>query len=396
MNSFKREMMEIIDLTCELVRFKTMHSKPDEIRRCAAYIEHYLKRLGVSWNRFEYGNSPAVLALPQSNKTPVLLMSHMDVVDAPERLFTPVIHDGKLYGRGSFDDKYAVALSLILFKNHLQRLREQGRGQQDLPFGILMTGDEEIGGFNGAKKILPDIEADFCVVLDGGRIEKIVVKEKGVVSVTLLAAIKPDSGDACRFERNALEMLKRDIDRWEVCFVKSVPEHRYRKIICRSIRPLTFYQGIPDTAQAQLEIWYTRTDNVERMFFAMQGELHSKIIIDRVEPMFDGGSPEHLKWILDISKKTRIGFEDGVNDSQFLSRFGIKGVVWGANGDHSQHTHNEHVSIESIYELYGLLDNFIKRCESKARMCQDDEKENNKTDFLECKRHSSRYPKGFF
>jgi succinyl-diaminopimelate desuccinylase len=311
-------------------------------------------------------------------------MSHMDVVDAPERLFTPVIQEGKLYGRGCYDDKYAVALSLILFKNHLQRLRKQGRGQEDLPFGILMTGDEEIGGFNGAKKILRDIQADFCIVLDGGSIEKIVVKEKGVVGVTLFAGIKPDSGDGRRFERNALEMLKRDIDRWEIHFVKSAPEHPHRKIICHSIQPLTYHQGIPNSAQAQLEIWYTRTDDVERMFSSVQGDLPSKIIIDHVEPIFDGGSPEHLKWLLDISKKTRIGFEDGANDSQFLSRFGIKGVIWGADGDHSQHTLNEHVSIESIYELYGLLDNFIKRCELKARMGQNGEKEDNETDLLEC------------
>ncbi len=384
-------MMEIIDLTCKLVRFKTMHSKPDEIRRCAAYIEQYLKRRGVACNRFEYGKSPAVLALPQSNKTPILLMSHMDVVDAPERLFTPVIQDGKLYGRGCYDDKYAVALSLILFKNHFQRLRKQGRAQQDLPFGILMTGDEELGGFNGAQKILRDIEADFCIVLDGGSIEKIVVKEHGIVRVTLFAGIKPDSGDARPLERNAVEMLRRDIDRWEIYFVKSVPEHRHRKIICHSIQPLSHHHGIPDTAQAQLEVWYTRTDDVERMFSSMQGDLQSKIIIDHVEPIFDGGSSEHLKRLLEISKQTQIGFEDGANDSQFLSRFGIKGVVWGADGDSSQHTLNEHVSIESIYELYGLLDNFIKRCESKTRMDQNGEKEDNETDFLECKRHSSRY-----
>jgi len=389
-------MMEIIDLTRELVQFKTMHSRPGEIRRCAAYIERYLKGLGVSCNRFEHGNSPAVLALPQSNKTPVLLMSHMDVVDAPDRLFTPVIQDGKLYGRGCFDDKYAVALSLILFKNHLQRLRRQGRGQQDLPFGILITGDEEIGGFNGAKKILRDIQTDFCIVLDGGSIEKIVAKEKGVVRVILIAGIKPDSGDARQPERNALEKLKTDIARWETYFVKSAPEHRHRKIICNSIQPITFHQGVPDTAQAQLEIWYARTDDVERMLLAMKSDLHSDIIIDHVEPMFDGGAPGHLEWLLDISKKTRIGFEDGANDSRFLSRFGIKGIVWGADGDHSQHTLNEHVSIESIYELYDLLDNFVRRCESQARICQNEEKENNQTDLLECKRHSSRYPKGFF
>ena len=367
-------MMEIIDLTRELVRFKTMHSRPGEIRQCAAYIENYLTSLGVCCHRFEYGNIPAVLALPQINKTPVLLMSHMDVVNAPDRLFTPMIQDGKLYGRGCFDDKYAVALSLILFKNNLQRLQKQGRGQPDMSFGILMTGDEETGGFNGAKKILGDIETEFCIVLDGGSIEKIVVKENGVFRATLLARVKPGSGDASRFEGNALEMLKTDIARWDTYFVKSAPEHRHRKIICNTIKPIAFRQGVPETAEAQLEVWYTRTDDVEQMLFAMQSDLHSHIIIDHVEPKFDGGAPDHLKWLLGISKKTRIGFEDGANDSRFLSRFGIKGVVWGADGNHSQHTLDEHVAIDSIYELYGFLDSFVRRCELRERTCHNGEK----------------------
>ncbi|MBU0769454.1 MAG: hypothetical protein KJ687_10215, partial [Proteobacteria bacterium] len=63
----------------------------------------------------------------------------------------------------------------------------------------------------------------------------------------------------------------------------------------------------------------------------------------------------------------RIGFEDGANDSRFLSQFGIKGIVWGADGNRSQHTPNEHVNIESVYELYALLDTFIKRCDSAGK-----------------------------
>ncbi|MEJ2656357.1 MAG: M20/M25/M40 family metallo-hydrolase, partial [Desulfobacterales bacterium] len=278
-----------------------MHSRPDEIRQCAAYIQRYLKNLGVSCNRFEYGNAPAVSILPQSGRTPVLLMSHMDVVDAPDKLFRPVIRDGKLYGRGCFDDKYAVALSLVLLKNNLKRLRKQGRGQQDLSFGILITSDEEIGGFNGAKKILSQIKTDFCIVLDGGSIEKIVVKEKGVVRVKLISSLKADSEDKSLLERNASEILKNDVVRWETDFVKSAPEHRHRKIICSSIRSSTSRHGIPEIAEAHLEIWYTETDDVERMFTFMQKELHSDIIIEDVEPVFDKGESKHLKMLLEIS-----------------------------------------------------------------------------------------------
>jgi succinyl-diaminopimelate desuccinylase len=37
-------MQEIITLTKDLIRFKTMHSRPDEIQRCASFIETYLKK----------------------------------------------------------------------------------------------------------------------------------------------------------------------------------------------------------------------------------------------------------------------------------------------------------------------------------------------------------------
>ena len=56
---------------------------------------------------------------------------------------------------------------------------------------------------------------------------------------------------------------------------------------------------------------------------------------------------------------------------------------------------DEHVDIESIYKLYDLLDEFVRRCESPGRYLNS-EKENNKVDFVECKRHSSGNSKGFF
>jgi len=361
-------MMEIIDLTRKLVQFKTMHSKPGEIRQCAAYIQHYLRKLGVSFQRFDYGNAPALLAIPHGKKTPVLLMSHLDVVDAPDRLFNPVIQDGKLYGRGCLDDKYAVALSLILFKNNLHRLEKQGKAQKDLPFGILITSDEEIGGFNGAKKLLGEIQTDFCIVLDGGSVEKIVVKDKGVASVRLLSADKRRLSGEHRIERDALETAKNDIARWKTYFVTSAPAHWHRKVICRAIQTTPSYQGLPEIVEAQLEIQYTESDDLERMFTIMQRDLHSDIIIDHVAPKFDGGESEHLKRLLAISKKTRIGFEDGANDSRFLPGFGIKGIIWGADGNRSQHTMDEHVDIESIYELYGFLDTFVRQCESMGEI----------------------------
>lgn len=93
-------MQEIINLTKDLVQFKTTRSKQDEIKRCATFIENYLNSCGVAYKRLDYENAPSILVLPQSGIAPVLLMSHIDVVDAPNELFRPVKKGRQLYGRG--------------------------------------------------------------------------------------------------------------------------------------------------------------------------------------------------------------------------------------------------------------------------------------------------------
>ena len=133
-------MQEIIELTKELIRFKTMHKNQEEILRCAGFIEAYFKKHDIVCKRVEHAGTPSIFVVPAGKTVPVILMSHIDVVDAPDELFEPVEKEGKLYGRGSIDDKYAAALSMVLVKEHVARLRKKGMGQADLPFGVLITG----------------------------------------------------------------------------------------------------------------------------------------------------------------------------------------------------------------------------------------------------------------
>ncbi len=354
-------MQEIIDLTKKLIQFKTIQSRPDEIKRCGVFIEDYFNTSGIGYKRIDYKNTPIIIALPQNGRTPVLLMSHIDVVDGPDNLFRPVEKNKKLYGRGSLDDKYAVALSMVLLKNHLQRLQKQGKGQNDLSFGVLITGDEETGGFNGAKKALGEIQTDFCIALDGGGIEKIVFKEKGVVKVKLISRTKPVLRDMPWLGENAVEKLIDDFVKWKTHFITSAPVNRHKALIVNNIHTIESYRGIPVCAEAHLTIRFTESDDVEQMFTSMKNDLNSEIVIESVKPVFPGGESAHLQLLLNISERTRIGFEDGSNDARFLPKFGIKGIIWGADGDASQHTRNEHVNIETVFELYALLDEFLQR-----------------------------------
>jgi succinyl-diaminopimelate desuccinylase len=96
---------------------------------------------------------------------------------------------------------------------------------------------------------------------------------------------------------------------------------------------------------------------VKQMRPAIKGEL----LVEMVEPLFTSGESAYLKLLLDTSKGTALGFEHGASDARFLKEHGMPGIVWGADGDLSAHAHDEHLNVESGYELYRILDTFMGR-----------------------------------
>ncbi len=354
-----RAMKEIVTLTKELIRFKTTSSKPEEINRCTAFIENFLKNCDARYKRLDHDNVPSILVPPQGS-APILLMTHIDVVDAPDELFIPLEEDEKLYGRGSLDDKYAVALSLILLKEQLKRLRIVNQGQEDLPFGILITSDEELSG-DGARKALAQVKTNFCIALDGGNVQNIVVKEKGILKLKLISRGKAAHGARPWLGDNAIEKLIGDYMTLKTFFGQSAPGHWHRTMNFSVIHAGKSHNQVPDYAEAVFDIRYTENDNIDELIVKMRGEIQGELVVETKEPLFHGGQSPYLDLLLDISKNTALGFGHGASDARFLSQHGIKGIVWGADGDQSHHSENEHVNIESVYALYHKLDEFIKR-----------------------------------
>lgn len=354
-------MKDLVDLTQSLVRFKSMLSRPDEIHRCVDFIEGFLKDAGAACKRIECDGVPSIAALPEPDYAPVLLMSHIDVVDAPEELFEPTEKDGKLYGRGSFDDKYAAALSMILFREHLNQARKEGRGQADLPLGILITGDEEAGGFKGAKEALSRIRTDFCIALDGGNVRKIVTKEKGVLRLKLISRGKAAHGSRPWLGENAIEKLFEDYQIIKSFFREEDPEHWHKTINFGLVSAGKSVNQVPDLAEAVFDIRYTEKDDVDALVNQMRQKIRGELLMELKEPLFLGGKSPYLELLLDISKDTKLGFEHGASDARFLQESGTPGIVWGPDGDLSAHAYDEHVNLDSLHELYGILDTFFRR-----------------------------------
>jgi succinyl-diaminopimelate desuccinylase len=93
-------------------------------------------------------------------------------------------------------------------------------------------------------------------------------------------------------------------------------------------------------------------------------EIQGELVVAAQEPLFLGVDSPYLSLLLEIAVDTRVGFEHGASDARFLQEHGVSGIVWGADGDLSQHTTEEHVNIKSVNRLYGILTGFMSRIEN--------------------------------
>jgi acetylornithine deacetylase/succinyl-diaminopimelate desuccinylase-like protein len=166
------------DLLRELVGINTTQSAGSTLEAAHAMAAR-LRAAGWPETDFEVteimprkGNLVARLRGRDTGKKPILLLSHLDVVEAnPEDWTLPpfefIERDGIFYGRGVADDKDEGALHLAL----ILRMRAEGF-VPDRDIIVALTADEEGGGDNGVVWLLrnrPDlVDAEFAFNEGGG------------------------------------------------------------------------------------------------------------------------------------------------------------------------------------------------------------------------------------
>ncbi len=109
---------------------------------------------------------------------PLLLLAHLDVVEARKEDWSPELdpfklleRDGFFYARGSIDDK---AMAAIFIANLIRYRAEGFKPERDII--VALTADEEGGGFNGASWLLKNhhelVDAAFGLNEGGGGRER--------------------------------------------------------------------------------------------------------------------------------------------------------------------------------------------------------------------------------
>ena len=169
---------EIIELLSELVEIPSISSLEEnqkDVLKSANFISDLFKKVGLKSKVTSSKNSkPAVLAhteIDPSKKT-VLLYAHHDVQPVGDinkwntDPFKPEIIDGRLFARGSGDNKAGVVTHYEVVKNLLETL--------PVNIKIFIEGEEEIGSPYMTEFIAEnrrDLEADVIVIADSGNIK---------------------------------------------------------------------------------------------------------------------------------------------------------------------------------------------------------------------------------
>lgn len=126
------------------------------------YGARFLKKRGMKVEQFAKNGFHSLVTTTKNTKKPkVMLAAHLDVVAAPSAMFNLRLEDGRYYGRGVWDMKFAAALYLRLVNELQDTLSEYD-------FGIMLTTDEEMFGDYGTGLIINDqgYRPEVCILPD--------------------------------------------------------------------------------------------------------------------------------------------------------------------------------------------------------------------------------------
>lgn len=169
-----REVLPSVRADLEaLVRIESVWADParrDEVRRSAEAVSKLLSDAGFGDVRIvSEGGAPAVIAhhpAPPGAPT-VLLYAHHDVQPEGDRTqwhsppFEPTERDGRLYGRGTADDKAGIATHLAAFRAH--------GGNPPVGVTVFVEGEEESGSPSLGAMLAAhrdELAADVIVIAD--------------------------------------------------------------------------------------------------------------------------------------------------------------------------------------------------------------------------------------
>lgn len=197
-------MSRLTSLLGQLISFRTISSDHEANANALDWVAEQLVGLPLYLSRHEFEGFPSlVIGTCPGKKSTLCLHSHIDVVGVGnnEKLFSSRIECERLSGRGAYDMKFATAC-------YIRLLQDLGECITQHNFHVMITTDEEMGGFKGTQPLLAGgYSYEVCFSPDGGQDWQFERVAKGVLQVRLVSTGLSAHGSRPWQGRNAIKDL---------------------------------------------------------------------------------------------------------------------------------------------------------------------------------------------
>ncbi len=351
---------ELVALAEKLISYETCEA--DGILEAAGFVKGWLEARGINAGDDEVRGLPVITAEVGPEDAPtVVLHGHIDVVPGFSGQFEPRIEGDRLYGRGAYDMKGAVAAMLIV----TAAMRDQDAVRVRL--GIVGDEESEEEAERGSDQLVDSgFLGDFAITGEPTDLH-IGVEAKGVLALRLEVGGTAAHGATPWLGRNAV-LNAIDVFR----SIESLPFARQSSELFDrpSINLGRIWGGdalnrVPDRCVIDVDIRYLPGQDPAAILDAVRGlpgvsvtQLLTRppATVDRDSPFVQGlraaASAHHDGEPMSVGR-------DGASDAVSFLRVGVPAVEFGPVGA-GHHGPEEWVSVSSLDTYRQALESFLR------------------------------------
>jgi len=383
----KANRKETLQLLEDLISIKSVNPMGRDLtddgyaeKAMGKYVRKYLEKSGIKvrLQKVLKGRENVIGFLPGKNPgRSLLLEAHMDTVPADGAAtdpFSPIVKNGRVYGRGACDDKGPLAAMLIALK-----LVVKSKIRQNADIYLVAAVDEEFLGLGANRLVESGFKASAGVVGEPTNL-KIIAAHKGKLWLKIHTFGKSTHSSGPDKGNNAIYMMNEVISvlRNKIQPYLSAKKHKLLNSPTISIGKI--YGGsapnmIPNKCTIEVDCRLTpneKHDDIIRKISAeikkieermpyFKAEIEKPVIISTFPLNLDLN--EHIvKAMVKSSEailgKSRICRTNYYTDAGTLTDGGIPSVVFGPGDIIQAHSENEFVDIKQVVraaEVYAQI-----------------------------------------
>jgi succinyl-diaminopimelate desuccinylase len=351
---------ELVALAEQLIGFETVDA--ESISEAAGFVQGWLEARGIETERDEVRGLPVVKAEVGPAEAPtVVLHGHLDVVPGLSGQFDPRIGGDRLYGRGAYDMKGALAAMLVVAAG----LRDQSAIRVRL--GIVGDEESEEEAERGSDHLVDSgFTGDFAITGEPTDLH-IGIEAKGVLALrlevggTAAHGATPWLGDNAVL--NAIDVFRS---------IESLPFARHSSELFDrpSINLGRIWGGdalnkVPDRCVIDVDIRYLPDQDPNAVLAEVRAlaGIEAASLFTRPPATVDRNSP-FVRGLREATTAHHDGEpmsvgRDGASDAVSFLRVGVPAVEFGPVGA-GHHGPEEWVSVSSLETYRQALDSFLR------------------------------------